>query len=494
MSVYLAVDLGAGSGRVLGGIFDGSTLRIEVVRRFPNRGISLPSGWHWNLPQLFTEIVAGIGEARQRFGDEIVSISVDTWGVDYGMIDSRGRLLGLPWMYRDSRADGVMAEATSRVPAEEIYARTGIQFLPFNTLFQLMAEQRDHPGGLRGAAKLLFIPDLLTFWLSGEAVCERTVASTSMMLKAGRPEWDTGLAEALGIPTHFLSTIVEAGESVGSLRPPIAEETGCAGLKVVTCGSHDTASAVAGVPAIDSTPLFISSGTWSVVGCELPGPMVTPETFAAGFSNEHGINGTNRFLKNATGMWLLQECRRNWELQGRPISDVDLAAQAAGSSSPAILDVDDASFHKPCDMPAAIDAYLERTGQPLPASQGETARVIIQSLALKYREIIAQIRTVTDANFTRLHIVGGGSQNRLLNQLTADAIGLPVESGPIEATGAGNLVVQLLASGEISTIAEGREILRRSFEPESFEPSDTARWDEHAATFSRLSSLPEPLR
>jgi rhamnulokinase len=486
LKVYLAVDIGAGSGRVLAGCYDGNTLTIETVRRFGNRGISLPTGWHWNLPQLFADIVAGIGEAKQKFGDALVSISVDTWGVDYGLLDAHGRLLGLPWMYRDSRADGLMSVAAERLPREEIFSRTGIAALPFNSIFQLMAEQRDHPGVLREASKLLFMPDLIAYWLSGEAVCERTIASTSMMLKAGRPEWDIDLVETLGVPAHFLLPITEPCLPVGNLRPEIARETGCHGLQVVTCGGHDTASAVAGVPSIDACPLFLSSGTWSLLGCELPAPVLTSETFAAGFSNEHGLEGTTRFLKNVTGMWLIQECRRNWELQARPISDGDLVQLAGDCSIDSLIDVDHESFQKPCDMPAAIDAYLRQTHQPLPKNPGETARIILQSLALKYRAVAGKLRVLMPSAPTRLHVVGGGSQNRLLNQFTADALSLPVEAGPIEATGAGNILAQMIATREITSLAEGRTLLRKSFVPEVFEPGDSTFWDRKAEAFAKL--------
>ena len=484
--VYLAVDLGAGSGRVVAGLYSGNTLCLEEVSRFPNNGVRLPTGWHWNLSQLFTDIKAGLAAARRQYGDTIVSLAVDTWGVDYGLVDARGRLLGLPWMYRDSRTDGMIEHLVSLMPAGKIYRRTGIQPLFFNTLNQLAAEARDYPAVLRDASRLLFTPDLLTYWLSGVQITERTIASTSQLLKAGTAEWDFELAETAGIPTHLLRPLTEPGTTVGVLLPEIVAETGCGPLRVVACGSHDTASAVAGAPAHGVQPLFLSSGTWSILGRELAHPLVTDETLAAGFSNEQGLAGTTRFLKNVAGMWLLQECKRAWDAAGITASYGQLVQDARGCETTALLDPNAADFEKPCDMPAAITAYLARTGQAVPASPGETTRVILESLALKYRALVAQLRGWMPDLPDTLHIVGGGSQNALLNQMTADATGLRVVAGPVEATAVGNILAQLLAAGEISTLAEGRELVRASFQPEVFEPVDSAIWAEKETRLAQI--------
>jgi rhamnulokinase len=469
--VYLAVDLGAGSGRVVAVLHDGKTLAIEDVHRFANNGLRLPTGWHWNLGQLFADIKTGLAAAHKKYGASIVSLAVDTWGVDYGVVDARGRLLGLPWMYRDSRTDGVPAHIATIVAPDELYRRTGIQHLFFNTINQLTAEVRDYPAVLAGAAKLLFVPDLLTYWLCGEQITERTIASTSQLLKAGTNEWDLDLAAQLGIPTHLFQPLTEPGTTVGTLLPEIQAETGCGPLRVVACGSHDTASAVAGAPARDAQPLFLSSGTWSLLGRELAQPVVTEASATAGFSNEQGLAGTTRFLKNVAGMWLLQECKRTWDVRGFTAGYAELVRDAAASDARAFLDPDDEAFQKPCDMPAAIAAYLERTGQPATDSPGATARVILQSLARKYGQLVGQLRAWMPDLPDTLHIVGGGSQNALLNQMTADATGLRVEAGPVEATAAGNALAQLLASGEIASLAEGRELLRASFQPQTFEPA-----------------------
>ncbi len=486
---YLAVDLGAGSGRVMAGHFDGKKLRIEEVNRFANEGVTLPSGNHWKILQLFSDIKYGLAEAHKRHGDAVVSVAVDTWGVDYGLVDATGRLLGFPWMYRDSRTDGMMDAVAEIMPREEIYRRTGIQFMFFNTLFQIFAEARNNPAAIRAADQLLFVPDLLTYWLSGIRVTERTIASTAQMLQAGKADWDLELAETLGIPTQILKPTTEPGVKLGALLKDLREETGCKNTQVTTCGSHDTASAVAGVPAQTSQPLFLSSGTWSLIGRELNEALVTDETFRIGFSNEQGLCGTTRFLKNIAGMWLLQECKRSWDAQGVQLGFGELVAEAREAKTTMLLDPDAADFAKPCDMPAAIRSYAARTSQIAPTTPGEFTKVILESLALKYRQLTAQLGALTPDLPDTLHIVGGGSQNALLNQMTADATGLRVVAGPVEATAAGNILAQLLAAGEISSLEEGREILRTSFEPQVHEPADAGIWTEKAAQFAAISPV-----
>ena len=487
-STYLAIDLGAGSGRVMAGHFDGKKLRIEEINRFANDGVRLPSGWHWKALQLLSDIKRGLAEAHKRHGTSLVSLAVDTWGVDYGLIDKHGRLLGSPWMYRDSRTDGMIDEAAKILPREDIYNRTGIQFMPFNTLFQLIAEARNNPEAMAAADQLLFVPDLLTYWLSGERVIERTIASTSQLLKAGSAEWDLELAEKMGIPARLLHPTTDPGKTIGSLLSSVMEETGCGKLKVTTCGSHDTASAVAGVPAATSQPLFLSSGTWSLIGRELNAPIVTEESYRVGFSNEQGLGGTTRFLKNVAGMWLLQECKRTWDAQGNVLDYASLVNEARSASTSLLLNPDAEEFSKPCDMPAAIRAYADKTGQSAPSSPGEFTRIILESLALRYRGLVTQLRTWMPDLPDTLHIVGGGSQNALLNQMTADATGLRVVAGPVEATAAGNILAQLMATGEIASLEEGREIIRASFDPEVFEPQAASEWDDMV---NRFESLPK---
>ena len=485
--VYLAVDLGADSGRVMAAVFGGGKITLGEMARFRTGGVLLPDGWHWDLPRIYTDLRAGIAKAVARHGEDVVSVSVDTWGVDYGLLDKGGRLLGLPWMYRDARTDGVMESVARTVGADELYRRTGIQPMLFNTLYQLTAETRQHPEIVKVAGRLAFIPDLLTYWLSGERTVERTVASTSGLLKAGTAEWDTGLAEKLGIPVAILPSVHEPCTVAGRLR---GDDGSPGKIEVILCGSHDTASAVAGVPTTERNPLFLSSGTWSLIGREIDAPLVTEATAAAKFSNEQGLAGTTRFLKNVAGMWLLQECKRNWEAGVEKLEYESLVAEAAGTQTDAFIDPDACEFSRPCDMPAAIAAWLERSGQTAPTTRAGIARVIFESLALKYRVLLRRMKEWMPDFPDTLHVVGGGSRNGLLNQMTADASGLRVLAGPSEATALGNVVAQMIARGDLASLGEGRALIRDSFEIGEFIPGDTAAWDAKAARFEKLLSNP----
>ena len=483
--VYLAVDLGADSGRVMAGIHDGHKLVLEEMARFPTGGMQFPDGWHWDLARIYADIRKGIAKAVAEHGDAVVSVSVDTWGVDYGLLDARGRLLGLPYMYRDARTDGMTEAVSAIVPPADLYARTGIQPMFFNTIYQLFAETRQSPGAMAAAARIAFVPDLLTYWLGGEACVERTIASTSGLLKAGKAEWDLELADKLGIPRAILAPISEPCTIAGALR---GEDGAASKIKVVLCGSHDTASAVAGVPATAKNPLFLSSGTWSLLGRELDGPLVTDATAAAKFSNEQGLAGTTRFLKNVAGMWLLQECKRNWERDGEKLEYESIVNKAAGTMTDSFVDPDAPEFSRPCDMPAALSAWLEKTGQAVPSGRAGLTRVIFESLALKYRVLLHRMKEWMPDFPDTLHVVGGGSRNALLNQMTADASGLRVLAGPSEATALGNVVAQMIARGDLASLAEGRALIRDSFEIGEFIPRDTAAWDAKAARFEKLCS------
>ncbi len=481
---FLAIDLGASGGRVLAIHFDGKRLEIEEAARFANGGVEIDGGWHWDFERLFSEIKKGLATAAKRFGKDIVSIAVDTWGVDYVLLDDAGKPLGLPWMYRDSRTDGLMDSAARTFGANRIWERTGIQPMFFNTVYQLMAEARDNPH-IDRANEILFIPDQINHRLCGVRAVERTIASTSGLLFAGSPEWDVELACELGIPSMLFSPVTEPCRVLGGLLPEIAEETGLHGVKVCTCGSHDTASAVAGTPS-QAPPLFISSGTWSLLGIELTSPVTAPEALAAGFSNEQGLEGRTRFLTNIAGMWLLQECRRVWAEQGRDIGFGDMVEMAASAHAPAFIDPDAPEFQKPCDMPATIRAWIEKSGQPVPANDSELIRTILESLALKYRSMLRRLGELVPSMPDTLQIVGGGCQNKLLNQMTADATGLRVEAGPIEATASGNAIAQLIANGDIASLAEGRRLLRASFDLAIHEPQHSTEWDTKAARFESL--------
>jgi len=484
--VCLAVDLGAGSGRVVAGIHDGATLDLREIRRFANDPVRDSSGWHWQIDRLFAEIKSALADAAREFGPDLVSVGADSWGVDYGLLDDRGILLGAPFQYRDSRTDGKEAEAARRMPLDEIYRRTGIQFMFFNTLFQLMAE-RESPQGLLGKAdRILFTPDLIHYLLSGRMAVERSIASTSQLLDAASGRWDRGLIAAFDFPAKIFGEIVDAGTDLGELRPELKAELGIGSLRVIAPGAHDTASAVAGIPADGSQPVFLSSGTWSLFGRELAAPILTEVARAGGFSNEAGVLGTTRFLKNIAGMWLLQECKRVWDSAGPEIGyDELIAAAAEAAPFAAYLDPDAPDFQAPEDMTAAIAAYLARTGQPAISEPAQVTRLILEGLALKYRQSATLLESLTGQPIAKVHIVGGGAKNRLLNQFAADALGCPIVAGPVEATSVGNILMQLLALGKISSLAEGRALVRKSFETTTFEPRDRTAWD--AAYDSYLS-------
>ena len=482
---HLAIDLGASSGRVMAGHHDGGRLEIEEVARFANSGVELSDGWHWDAEGLFEEIKKGLATAAERFGDDIVSVAVDTWGVDYVILDEAGKPLNPPWMYRDSRTDGMMDKANQTLGPDRLWERAGIQPMFFNTIYQLMAEVARNGDRLRKANEILFIPDYINYRLSGVRAIERTIASTSGLLFAGSPEWDVEIAAELNIPTLLLSPVTEPCRVLGEISPSIAAETGLHGVKVCTCGSHDTASAVAGAPS-RGHPLFLSSGTWSLLGIELRRPINSTAAREAGFSNEQGLEGRTRFLTNIAGMWLLQECRRVWAEQGKNIDYGTMVEMAAQAKAPAFINPDAPEFQKPCDMPKAILDWIEKSGQTAPANDSELIRTILESLALKYRRMVRRLAELVPEMPSTLNIVGGGGQNKLLNQMTADATGLRVEAGPVEATAAGNVIAQMIASGDISSLAEGRELLRNSFEISAYEPGDTAAWDAKAARFDQI--------
>jgi len=480
---FLAVDLGASSGRVMAGHFNGDTLSIEEVSRFANSGVQLADGWHWDVEALFAKIKKGLSEAGRLFGTDVVSVAVDSWGVDYALLDESGQAMNPPWMYRDSRTDGMMEQANRMAGSDNIWQRTGIQPMFFNTIYQLLADATG--GALDRSVGILFIPDYFNYRLCGVRAIERTIASTSGLLLAGSAQWDAELATDLGISPHLLGPVREPCRILGEILPGIAAETGLSGVKVSTCGSHDTASAVAGVPS-SAPPLFLSSGTWSLLGIELNEPVLEEKALLAGFSNEQGLEGRTRFLVNISGMWLLQECRRVWVAQGRTMEFAEMVEMAADAQAPGFIDPDAAEFQKPCDMPQAIRCWMEKTNQAVPATDGELIRVVLESLALKYRKMLTRLSLLVPALPDTINIVGGGCRNRLLNQMTADATGMRVEAGPVEATAAGNVIAQMIASGDIASLSEGRALLRRSFDLETYEPSFPAAWEAKAKCFDLL--------
>jgi sugar (pentulose or hexulose) kinase len=485
--IYLAIDLGGGSGRVLGGKFDGERIELHELNRFTNTPLELPDGRHWNVTGIYLDIIEGLRLAAKRFGKNIVSMGIDTWGVDYGLLDAEGHLLGLPFQYRDHRTEGMMEKAFSIIPRKELYEATGIQMMFFNTAFQLLSETGQRDPMLRHAQDLLFTPDLLGYWLTGQKTQERSIASTSQLYDPRTRDWNYPLIERLRIPAHLFKAISDPGNPLGELRSNLQEDTGLAGVNVITVGGHDTASAVAAVPSSAKTPAYLSSGTWSLMGLELPDPVITEASYSDAFTNETGVGNKIRFLKNICGLWLIQESRRYWLDRGEDYSYADmagLAEQAAPFRS--LIDPDDSRFANAGHMPERIQEYCRETRQPIPNTPGEIIRCIYESLALRYAEVWSKLPKYTEEAPDCLHVVGGGCQDELLNQFTANALGAKVLAGPVEATGLGNILAQMMADGEISSLEEGRAIIARSFAIKTYEPTETESWNAVRERFAAL--------
>jgi sugar (pentulose or hexulose) kinase len=482
---YAAVDLGAESGRVLVGSFDGEKVTLDEAHRFPNVSVRVGTTQgetlHWDVLRLWHDIQEGLAKAAGAHGADLSGIGVDTWGVDFGLLDAQDNLLGNPVHYRDARNDGMMEAAFATVARDEIFVSTGLQFMQFNTLFQVLALQKQDAPQLKAARTLLLMPDLLNFWLTGEKASEYTIASTSQMIDARTRNWDTNLLSRLGLPSEFLTRIEAAGSQRGTLREGVASRSGVApGTPVYAPGCHDTASAVAAVPAQSGNWAYLSSGTWSLMGLELPEPLINDRVAHYNFTNEGGVGNSIRFLKNIAGLWLVQECRRAWLRQGHEYSYAELTEHAAGETGgKSFIEPDAKDFVAPDSMPEAIAAYCQRTGQTVPEGVGATVRCCLESLALKYRWTLERLEELQGNKIDVLHIVGGGTQNKLLSRLTADCLQRPVITGPVEATATGNILTQAMARGELSNLADIRAVVRRSFPMETFEPksSSKAAWD-----------------
>ena len=484
---FIAVDLGAGSGRVIAATTDLSKIELEELHRFDNPGTDLPGGSFWNLVGLYREIIEGLRRAVERHGDSIVSIGIDTWGCDHGLIGPDGSLLGLPHQYRDPRFEGMAEVMHSLMPEAEIYARTGIKTNFYNSSLHLLAEARKQSPALFHAERLLFTPDLLAYWLTGRQAVERTVASTSQLLDPRTGDWAWEVIDALGLPRRIFGEIVAPGTVLGPVREAVASIIGKAGIPVVATACHDTASAVAGIPMTGTGNLWLSSGTWSIMGIESGEAVTTPEALERGFCNELGVNHSVRFLKNIAGLWLIQECKRQWVLDGENPDYASMAAMAdAAEPFSAFIDPDDASFASPGGMPEKIRAWCQKTGQKVPQDNGAILRVATDSLALKYRSVLDSIKALTGREFQRLHAGGGGIQNEPLSRATANALGIEVVAGPVEATSCGNVITQMIATGHLADLQTGRELIRRSFDFHIFSPQDTAAWDAAHARFRQL--------
>jgi rhamnulokinase len=483
---YLAFDFGAESGRAVLGHLQAGILTIEELHRFSNEPVEYSGALHWDVPRLWFEVRRGLTRLDQR---KLAGIGVDAWGVDYALLGERGELLQNPYHYRDRRTEGVMEAVFRKVPKEEIYSATGIQFMPINTLYQLYAAQHQTPSIVAAAKQLVTIPDLFNYWLTGNAVCEFTNASTTQLVNAFRRTWATDLMEKLGLRSDLLAPIVEPGTIVGPLLPSLADTSPLAGTWVIAPACHDTGSAVAAVTARDGTA-FLSSGTWSLIGTEVDMPVVTPDALRLNFTNEGGVNGTTGLLKNVMGLWILQACRNCWHASGQT-TDYDQLVELA-IQEPAFgqfIDPDDESFLRALDMPAAIDDFCCKTHQPPPASHGAYARCVLESLALKYRLVLRNLEQLCGKRIEQIRVIGGGSKNRLLNQFAADATGRRVLAGPAEATALGNIAVQILATGEASSLQEVRAIVDRSFPTEIFEPLETDKWDQQVPRFQQYCEM-----
>lgn len=468
---YLAVDLGATSGRTVLATFDGERMEMREFTRFENP--QLPLGGHifWNLPHLYNEILKALKQVKAE-GITIESIGIDTWGCDFAFFGTDGQLLGLPYCYRDPHTDGAMERYfADRMPRQEVYDRTGIQLMPFNSLFQLDTMRRHDCVALAAVDKILFIPDALIFMLTGEAVCEYTVASTSQMLNPRTGDLDEQLLKTVGLVRRHFGRLVQPGERVGTLTPQVQEATGLPAIPIIAVGSHDTASAVAAVPAEDAHFAYLSCGTWSLLGVESPTPIINADSFAENFTNEGGLDHTIRFLKNITGLWIFEQCRKEWTSAASVPADVNqLNALCLTSACQSLINPDDPRFAHPASMTAAICDYLTQTRQPLPVTPADYVRVIFRSLAARYREIIDILRRLTSVDIQRLHVIGGGSRNQFLMQFAADALQMPVIAGPQEGTALGNALVQVRADGHVGTLAEMRAIITRSIDLKTYLP------------------------
>lgn len=484
---YIACDLGADSGRVILGHLKDGKVTLEEIHRFPNGAVKIHNSLRWNILRIFSELKTGLQKvAERKIAAE--SLSVDSWGVDYVLFNERQPMLGLPYQYRDSRTDATFESARKAVSEERIFAETGIQFMSINTLYQLMADVESNSDLLAIADQFLNVGDYLNFLFCGVPRAEESLASTTQIYDPRKRDWSHELIRAFQMPERIFPKIVPSGTKLGKLLPTICEETGLAEVEVVATCSHDTGTAVAAVPAQGEGWAYLSSGTWSLIGVELPCPLINEEVRAHNFTNEAGYGGTTRFLKNIIGMWLLQESRREWIRQGNPIEYPEMDRQAEESEPfRSLINPNAARFMKPDDMPAKIAAYCRETGQPVPETPGQVARCVCESLALLYRRTLSQIEHLTGNKITRLHIVGGGSRSPLLNQFAASGTERTVLAGPVEATACGNVLIQALALGHVDSLATLRKVVRDSFPITEFQPQNSAEWNRAFERFQDLT-------
>ena len=486
---FLAFDIGATSGRsILGTLIDGR-LQMKELTRFPNQMLQIGNHLHWNIYSLFEHLKEGLAAVKKE-GVEISSIGIDTWGVDFAFLAKDGTILGAPYAYRDHQTDGAPEKYFEKVPREKVYALTGIQVMNFNSLYQLFALKEANSSILDAATEILFMPDALSYMLTGNKVVEYTIASTSQLLNPRTKKFESILLEKAGISPSILGEIVIPGELIGSLRDDLAEESELGKVPVVAVAGHDTASAVAAVPAENERFAYLSSGTWSLMGIEVKEPIINDETFTLNFTNEGGVEGTTRFLKNITGMWILEQCLKEWKKEGITYAYEKLVHMA--ESAPAfqsLIDSDHASFANPASMTKAITQYCLVTGQKAPSTHAEYVRCIFESLSLKYKFILGKLNSLAPFDIEKLHVIGGGSKNPLLNQWTANSIGIPVIAGPSEATAIGNIMIQAKAAGCIGTHQEMRQIIRESVQLDEFLPENHQEWEQAYQKFLTITSI-----
>jgi len=486
LSRHVAFDFGAESGRTILGSLDSGRLEIREINRFRNGMAKVDGHLHWETPRLFEEITAGLKAASTDGIPD--SLGVDTWGVDFALLDADGKPLGLPFAYRDRRNEGAMESFFRKIPPEMLYSLTGIQFMPFNTVFQLESMVRDRSPLLDQAQSLLFMPDLFHYMFTGVKRSEFSFATTSQLYNPVSRGWDPDIFRALGLNSALMQEVAEPGTILAPLSASFRRDTGLPAIPVALVATHDTGSAVAAAPGEGEDWAYLSSGTWSLLGVEIKKPVITEASRKMNFTNEGGIGGTFRLLKNIMGLWLLQECRRTWAAAGKEYSYPELAEMASTAPAfDALVDPDHAGFLNPPDMPEAIRKFCSATGQQPPQTPAAVARCVFESLALKYRFVIDQLRTISPNPINRLHVFGGGCNNTTLTQFTANACGIPVYAGPAEATAIGNILVQALALSRISSHAELRTIVRNSFPLEKYLPKETGNWEKAYGKFSELS-------
>ncbi len=490
---YLGVDLGAESGRVMAGLWDGGRVRLEEVHRFPNGPVEVAGDLRWDVLRLWSEIQQGLTIAAGRYGKKTRSIGVDTWGVDFVLLSKSAELLGHPFHYRDARTRGLLDWAFRRVPRAEIFAATGLQFMELNTLYQLLALRRDHPEVLAAAHRLLMMPDYFHWCLSGVQGAEFTEATTTQFFHPLERTWSYGLLQRFELPTGMLPEVIPPGTRLGPVLESVAARTGLGRIDTIAPASHDTGSAVAAVPAAgadEGTWAYISSGTWSLMGLELPKAQLSQRVLEFNLTNEGGVDGTYRLLKNIMGLWLVQQCKRAFERTKKRVEYAELV-RLAGAAPPlrSLVDPNDERFLNPPDMPAAIQEFCRETGQPVPESEGALIRCALESLALKYHTVLQCLEEISGKRVQVIHIVGGGSRNKLLNQFAADACQRPVVAGPVEATVLGNVLVQARACSELRSLAELRAVVRDSCEVRGFEPkrAQAELWERARARFAELT-------